>query len=205
MRIRLAVSTCAIALAGCATTQLEGQWLNPDYSGRSLRGAPVLVACEARETTLQRICEDQVAAQIATLGGTPTRHWQLAETANPPATGTDPYRAAAGRIGARAIVRTTLSPGAAVAAPAGPTIGIGLGGGSGGHGGGVGGFGGISFPIGGTRVSNAYTSETALIDPANGAVMWSARATGNASQDVTGQITELAKTSADAIRQAGFF
>lgn len=205
MRIRLAVSASVIALAACATTQLEGQWLNPDYSGRSLRGAAVLVACEARETTLQRICEDQMAAQIAALGGTPTRQWQLAETATEPATGTDPYRAAAGRIGARAIVRTALSPAAAVAAPAGPTIGIGVGGGSGGHGGGVGGFGGISFPIGGTRVSSAYASETALIDPANGAIMWSARATGNASEDVTGQIAELARTAADAIRQAGFF
>lgn len=205
MRIRLALSAGAIALAGCATAQIEGQWLNPDYSGRSLRGTPVLVACEARETTLQRICEDQMAAQIASLGGTPTRHSQLAEASNAPATGTDPYRAAAGRIGARAIVRTALSPGAAVAAPAGPTIGIGVGGGSGGHGGGFGGFGGISFPIGGTRVSNAYGSETVLIDPANGAIMWSGRATGNASQDVTGQIAVLAKTAAEAIRQAGFF
>lgn len=202
----IAAATSLLALAACATTQLDGQWTNPEYSGRSLRGAPVLVACEAREMTLQRICEDQVAAQVATLGGTPTRHSQLAEAAgSAPAAGTDPYLAAARRIGARAIVRTTLTIGAAVASQAGPTIGIGVGGGSGGYSGGFGGFGGISIPVGGTRVSNAYSTETALVDPANGAIMWSARATSTATEDATAQIVELSKTNAAALKQAGFF
>jgi hypothetical protein len=202
---RLVLGSGAALMAACATTQLEGAWTNPDYSGRTLRGAPVLVACEAQEPTLQRICEDQVAGQIAALGGTPTRNSQLTGGDAAPAAGSDPYMAAARRIGARAIVRTTLSPGAPVASQAGPTIGIGVGGGSGGYGGWGGGFGGISFPVGGTRVSNAYASETAMIDPANGAIMWSARATSTASQDATGQISELAKTAAAAIKQAGFY
>jgi hypothetical protein len=198
----VAIATLTVALAACATTQIDAQWSNPDYAGRSLRGAAVLVVCEAQEPTLQRICEDQVAGQIAALGGVPTRGSQAA--AGTPVTGTDPYLAAARKIGARAIVRTTLGASAVVAAPAGPTVGIGIGGG-GGYRGGVGGFGGISFPVGGTRVSNAYASETALIDPANGALMWSARASSSASQDATGQIAELAKSAADALRQSGFF
>jgi hypothetical protein len=202
----MATGLAAICLAGCATTQLDAQWTNPDYGGRSLRGAPVLVACEAQEPTLQRICEDQVSAQIAALGGTPTRATQLAGSNAAPVDGTDPYLAVARRIGARAILRTTLATGAVVAAQAGPTIGIGVGGGSGGYrSGGVGGFGGISFPVGGTRVSNAYTSETALIDAASGALMWSARATSSATQDATSQIAELAKVAAGAIKQAGFY
>jgi hypothetical protein len=205
MRQRLAIGSASLLAAACASTQLEGAWTNPDYSGRNLRGAPVLVACEAQEPTLQRICEDQVAAEIAALGGAPTRNSALSGSNAPPATGTDPYVAAARRIAARAIVRTTLSPGAAVASQAGPTIGIGVGGGSGGYGGWGGGFGGISFPVGGTRVSNAYASETAMIDPANGAIMWSARATSTASQDAAGQIADLAKTAAAAIKQAGFY
>ena len=199
---RTAIGFAALALAACATTQIDAQWSNPDYAGRSLRGAPVLVACEAQEPTLQRICEDQVASQIAGLGGVPTRGTQVAPGA-PPA-GTDPYLAAARRVGARAIVRTTVNTGAIVASQGGPTIGIGVGGG-GGWRGGVGGFGGISFPVGGTRVSNAYTSETAVIDPANGAIMWSARATSSASQDASSQIAELAKTAADALRQSGLY
>ncbi|HET9025017.1 MAG TPA: hypothetical protein VFN64_10620 [Burkholderiaceae bacterium] len=197
-----AAAALLLALAGCATTQLDAQWTNPDYAGRSLRGAPVLVACEAQEPTLQRICEDQVAGQITALGGVPTRSTQVAGTG--PAAGTDPYLAAARRIGARAIVRTTLNTGAVVASQGGPTVGIGIGGG-GGYRGGVGGFGGISFPVGGTRVSNAYTSETAVIDPANGAIMWSARASSSTAQDATGQIAELAQTAVGALRQSGFY
>ena len=201
MRERMAAVVGALWLAGCASTQIDAQWTNPDYSGRSLRGAPVLVACEAQEPTLQRICEDQVAGQIAALGGTPTRASQVAGSNAAPPPGTDPYVAAARRIGARAIVRTTLTTGAIVAGPSGPTIGIGVGGG----GGSVGGFGGISFPVGGTRVSNAYASETAVIDPANGAIMWSARASSPSGPDATTQIADLARTAAGAIKQAGFF
>jgi hypothetical protein len=204
MNRTVSAAATALALAACASTQLDAQWTNPDYSGRSLRGAPVLVVCEAQEPTMQRICEDQVAGQIAALGGAPTRSSQIADMAPPPPGSTDPYLTAARRVGARAIVRTTLTTGAVVASPAGPTIGIGVGGG-GGYRGGVGGFGGISFPVGGTRVSNAYTSETALIDPANGAIMWSARASSSTSQDATGQIAELAQTAAAAMKQSGLF
>ena len=126
MNRTIAIASLTVALAGCATTQIDAQWANPEYAGRSLRGAQVLVVCEAQELTLQRICEDQVAGQIAALGGLPTRGSQAAP--GTPAVGTDPYLAAARRIGARAIVRTSLGSGAIVAAPAGPTIGIGIGG-----------------------------------------------------------------------------
>jgi hypothetical protein len=44
-----------------------------------------------------------------------------------------------------------------------------------------------------------------MIDPASGALMWSARASSSASQDATGQIAELAKAAADALRQSGYF
>jgi hypothetical protein len=198
----IAAAASTAALAACASTQIDAQWSNPDYAGRSLRGAPVLVVCEAQELTLQRICEDQVAGQIATLGGVPTRGSQAAP--GTPAVGSDPYVAAVRGIGARAIVRTTLNTSAIVAAPSGPTVGIGIGGG-GGYRGSVGGFGGISFPVGGTRVGSAYTTETAVIDPASGALMWSARASSSAGQDASAQIAELAKAAADALRQSGHF
>lgn len=193
----------ALALAACATTQMDAQWTNPDYSGRRLGGTQVLVACEAPDLTIQRICEDQVSGQISAMGGTPSRSSQLRESAVPPA-GSDPYVAAARRIGARAIVRTTLTVGAAVAQP-GPQIGIGVGGSSGGWGSSSGGFGGISFPVGGTRVNNAYSGETTVIDPSNGAIMWSGRASSPSAQDVNAQIAELARVTADAIKQAGLF
>lgn len=193
----------AVLLSACATTRMDAQWTNPDYQGRGVRGAPVLVACEAPDLTVQRICEDQLAAAVSARGAKPTLNSQLSPGGNPPS-GNDPYVAAAKRVGARGIVRMTLSSGQPVAVDSGPSIGIGVGGGSGGYrGGGFGGGVGIGFPIGGARVSQAYGAETALIDPANGATMWSGRASSSTAQNVTGQITELAQTTIEALQGSG--
>ena len=98
----------------------------------------------------------------------------------------------------------TVSSGQPVAVESGPSIGIGVGGGSGGYrGGGFGGGIGIGFPIGGARVSQAFGAETALIDPANGATMWSGRASSTTAQNVTGQISELAQTTIEALQGTG--
>lgn len=196
--IKLVPPLAAVALAACATTRMDAQWTNPDYQGRNVRGASVLVACEAQDLTLQRICEDQLAAAVSARGAKPTLNSQLSAAATPPA-GNDPYLAAAKRVGARAIVRMTLSAGQPVAVDSGPSVGIGAGGGGGRVGGGL----GISFPIGGARVSQAFGAETALIDPANGATMWSGRASSSTAQNVTGQITELAQTTVEALQSTG--
>ena len=193
----------AILLSACATTRMDAQWMNPDYQGKNVRGASVLVACEAPDLTVQRICEDQLAAAVTARGAKATLNSQLSAAATPQA-GTDPYLAAAKRVGASAIVRMTLNSSVPVAVDSGPSIGIGVGGSSGGYRGG-GSFGGvgIGFPIGGARVSQAFGAETALIDPANGATMWSGRASSSTAQDVTGQITELAQTTIGALQGTG--
>lgn len=202
MTIRVFFLCAAVVLSACATTRMDAQWTNPEYKGRDVRGASVLVACEAQDLTVQRICEDQLAAAVSARGGKPTLNSQL-PAAGSPSTGNDPYAAAAKRVGARAIVRMTLSAGPPVA-DSGASIGIGIGGGSGGYrGGGVGGGVGLGFPIGGARVSQAFGAETALIDPSNGATMWSGRASSSAGQDVTGQITELAQTTIEALQGTG--
>ena len=165
-----------------------------------MRGAPVLVACEAPDLTVQRICEDQLAAAVSARGAKPDFTWQLSP-ATGSATGSDPYwlpRSA----GARAIVRMTLGATQPIAVDSRPRIGIGVGGGSWGGGGSVGGGVGIGFPVGGSRVAQAFGAETALIDPANGATMWSGRASSSTQQD-TGQITELAQVTAGALVGAG--
>jgi len=198
----VALST-ALLLSACATTRMDAQWTNPDYQGRSARGGSVLVACEARELTLQRICEQQLGAAVSARGATPTLSSQLAPTTTQPS-GVDPYLSAAKKAGARAIVRMTLSSGAPLAVDGGPTIGIGVGGSSGGYrsGGSFGGI-GIGFPIGGSRVSQAYGADTALIDVTNGATIWSGRASSSNADDVTGQITQLAQTTVEALQNAG--
>ena len=202
--IRVLSLSAAALLAACATTRMDAQWTNPEYQGRNVRGASVLVACEAQDLTLQRICEDQLAAAVTARGAKPTLNSQLTAATGAAPAGNDPYLAAAKRVGARAIVRMTLSSGQPVAVDSGPSIGIGVGGGSGGYrGGGFGGGVGVGFPIGGARVSQAYGAETALIDPSNGATMWSGRASSSTAQDVTGQITELAQTTVGALQGTG--
>ena len=201
--IRLLFVSTAVALSACATTRMDAQWTNPAYLGKVARGGSVLVACEAQDLTLQRICEDQLAAALSARGAKPTLNSQLAP-ATTPAAGNDPYVAAAKRVGARAIARMTLGATVPVAVDSGPRIGIGVGGGSwGGGGSSVGGGVGVGFPIGGSRVTQAFGAETALIDPSSGATMWSGRASSSTSQDMTGQITELAQVTADALVGAG--
>ena len=201
----LFVSAAAAFLSACATTRMDAQWTNPEYQGRNVRGASVLVACEAPDLTVQRICEDQLAAAVSARGAKATLNSQLTP-AGSPAAGNDPYLAAAKRVGARAIVRMTLNASQPVAVDSGSSVGIGVGGGSGGgyRGGSFGGVGiGIGFPIGGSRVSQAFGAETALIDPANGATMWSGRASSSTSQGVTEQVTELAQTTINALQGTG--
>lgn len=195
---RVSISAAALLLTACATTHMDAQWTNPDYSGRNVRGGSVLVACEAQDLTLQRVCEDQLAAAVSARGAKATLNSQLA-AAPVTGTGTDPYLAAAKRVGARAVVRMTLNSGQPVAVDSGPSIGFGLGGGSGRFGGGA----GLSFPIGGSRVSQAYAAETALIDSATGATMWSGRASSSTAQNATAQITELTQATIEALRTSG--
>ena len=189
----------SLAVTACATTNMDAQWTNPDYQGRNVRGSSVLVACEAQDLTLQRICEDQLAAAVTARGAKATLNSQLPGAAPNASAGNDPYLAAAKRVGARAIVRMTLNSGQPVAVDSGPSIGIGIGGGSGRFGGG----GGISFPFGGARVSQAYVSETALIDPSNGATMWSGRASSTTAQNATAQISELTQATVQALQGTG--
>ncbi len=65
---RLLFVFTAAALSACATTRMDAQWTNPEYQGRNVRGASVLVACEAPDLTVQRICEDQLAAAVSARG-----------------------------------------------------------------------------------------------------------------------------------------
>lgn len=188
-------------LAGCASTQIDAQWSNPEYSGKSLRGVPVLVACEAQDLTLQRICEDQVASEVAARGAKPTKNFTLSPDAAP-AGAPDPYTAAAKRIGAQAIVRTTLTAGPPVVSE-GPVISFGLGGGSFGGGSYRSGGAGVSAPVGGARTTQALSAETVLLNPANGVTMWSARASSPTSGEPGVQVAELAKVLVDAVQKSG--
>jgi hypothetical protein len=192
-----------LALAGCATSQLNAQWSDPQFAGKSLRGAKILVACQAVDPTLRRVCAERSAAKLAALGAMPLVAPEGSEV--DAAMVTDALLQTARGAGAVALWRTTLTPEAASASP-GPSIGIGIGGFGGGYrsGGGVG-F-GVSGPVGGAgALEIGYSANGSLTDVASGRMMWSARATAPPSSDLNQQLNTLAQLLADSARQAGLF
>jgi hypothetical protein len=187
----------ALLVAGCASTRLEAQWSDPQFQGRSLRGAKVLVVCDANEPVVRRICQDKLAGQVAASGATP-----VVGPENVAAGPTDRTLAAARGAGATAVFGSTIGP-EAVIAGAGPTFGFGIGGVSGG---GVGGGVGISFPFGGgPQVDTGYAANVVVTDVATGRLMWTSKVTTGAWQDLDTQIGELVKGAVEGAQKAGLF
>jgi hypothetical protein len=188
-----------LLLAGCATKTLDAQWSDPQLtSGNPLRGARLLVVCEAQDLVLRRICQDQVGAQVIAAGATPVASPDVAADAsgNPAQ-----YLAAAKAASAKAVLLTAVAPDSSVAKP-GFTVGFGLGGfGGGGFGGGV----GVSAPVGGTKVATGYAANGSITDVASGRLMWTAKATAAPSDDINSQIAELAKAVVTGAGKAGLF
>lgn len=189
-----------LAAAGCASSAVNAQWSDPQFSGQPPRGAKVLVACRAPDPTLGRVCADRMAAKLAALGAVPT----LAE-AGDAVPGDAELLQAARRAGAAAVLSTTISPDSTQVSSA-PSIGIGIGGFGGGYrsGGGIGV--GVSAPVGaGAPPSIGYAASAGLTDVASGKLMWSGRASAAPSSDVGAQLATLATLLLDAARQSGLF
>ncbi len=195
----------ALLLAGCASSRINAQWTDPQFTGQPPRGAKVLVACQAADPTLRRICADRMAARVTALGALPVLAQDNGDIGDAAVQGEVALLQAARSAGASALLRTQLAPEVVAVAP-GPTIGIGIGGFGGGYrsGGGVG-F-GMSAPIGGAGpAETGYGATASLTDVASGRLMWSAKASAPPSSDVAQQLTALATLLLDAARQAGFF
>ncbi|MGH8613010.1 MAG: hypothetical protein ACREYF_13570 [Gammaproteobacteria bacterium] len=202
-----AVLALSVAFTGCAATRVQTEWTDPRFTGQSLRGAKVLVVCGANDTAIERICQDQLGAQVAVSGVTVVaRPDSDTLTAGQPVN--EKTLAAARSAGAKAILSCTVAPEATIVNP-GPSVGFGIGGfgGSGGwrSGGGVGGGVGVSVPVGSGQVNTAYTANMALIDVATGRLMWTGKVTTPATRDVNAQIGKLAKTGIEAAQKAGLF
>ncbi len=194
-------------MAGCATTEVNVQWTDPEFAGRSLRGEKVLVVCDAPDVAIRGVCQDQVAAQVRASGATPVISPDAGLTVGPPPAN-DKTLAAARAAGAKAILGSTIGPDVTVVSP-GASIGIGVGGysSSGGYRGstGTGGSVGVGFPVGGGQATTGYAANMVLTDVATVRLMWTGKVTTPASQNVSVQIGELARVGVEAARAAGFF
>src|SRR5574340_180588 len=181
---------------------------DPQFPQEALRGATILVVCEAPELAIKLICERQVSSQLTQLGAKPLTDSTLVN----PTPGHEPpachYLPAAQAAGARAVFSTTLTPDYWRANPmSSVSIGIGGWGGSGGYygGSGVGGGVGVTMPVGAAQGGTGLAAIGSITDVASGRVMWTAKATTAPAADTSAQVFEVTKALAEAARQTGLF
>jgi hypothetical protein len=200
--IRIAsVAAVTAALCGCATQAVDAQWRDPQLaaSPNFLRGARVLVACQAAELTVQQICQDRLSSEVVARGATPVL---AAPQGSFAPDRPDAWLPAARSAGAKAVMLMTVGVAIADVGPAsGFSFGIG-GFGFGRHGGvGV----GADIPVGGTRVVPGYAANGSITDASNGRLLWTAKATASPSTDINAQMGELSRAVLGAADQAGLF
>lgn len=190
-------------MGGCTTTQVNVQWTDPQFAGRSLRGEKVLVVCDAPDPAMRGVCQDEVAAQVQASGATPVISPDAGLSVGPPPAN-DKTLAAARAAGAKAILGSTIVPDSTVVNP-GSSVGFGIGG-FGGSGRSVtGGSVGVGFPVGGGQAVTGYAANLVLTDVATVRVMWTSKITTPGSQNVGAQIGDLARVGVEAAKTAGFF
>ena len=196
----LALALALALLGGCASTALDAQWADAKLPPQLLRGAKVMVVCEAQDVAIQRLCQDQVVAGLAQRGALPVA---LPENINVPLAqaAIDPQVLQAARdAGAKAVFSVVVGVSAQAVSPG---LSISLGGF--GFGSNVGGGIGVSAPIGGAKVNSGYAANGRVTEVAGGRLLWTARATAPPSSNVTAQLTELSATVLAAADKAGMF
>jgi hypothetical protein len=216
VRTDRALATAAVTLlvlggflgGGCASTTVQAQWVDPSFAGQSLRGATVLVLCDASDAALTRLCKDHLAGQVVAAGATPIVAPDVALLTAEGGRLPDIVFEGARQAGAKAIVAVTIAPDATVASP-GPTIGVGFGGFSSAGGwhrsSGIGTGVGVAVPVGAESVTTAYGAHLTLTDVATGRLMWASKVTTPASSDIAEQVGKLVQAGREAAQQAGFF
>ncbi|MFZ0107390.1 MAG: hypothetical protein WAK92_11065 [Thiobacillus sp.] len=201
----LAALAAGVLLGGCASTQMGAHYLDPQTPKQALRGAAVLVVCEAPEPAIRLICESEATAQLTQLGAMPLTDPKLAGLMSGREPAPDQYLPAAKAAGAQALFRVTLAPDFWRPSPmSGFSFGIGAWGGSGGFSGGSAGV-GVSMPVGGSGSASGFAGNGSLLDVASGRVLWSASATASPRGDASAQVGEVVRALTGAVRDTGLF
>jgi len=196
----LGAGIAAALLAGCASTpQLDAQWSDASLGPSFLRGARVLVACDAYEVVVRQICQDQLAAQVLARGATPV----FLAPGFPVATDRSvdaQLLPAAREAGAKAMMVMTV---AVAVQDVSQPFQIGIGGFGFGSSGSAGI--GVSAPVGGGRVTSGYSANGRVTDVPTGRLVWTAKATAPPSSDINAQMSDLSRLVLGAADKAGLF
>ncbi len=194
------LTTIALAaLAGCASTRLDAQWSDPQLGASPLRGARVMVVCEAYDLAVKRICQDQMAAEVVARGGTAVPGPDEGSGAPVRPLNNDQYLGAAREANAKAVLTHSITPGD-VSVGGGSGVSVGIGGfGVGGGRGSAGGVGvGVSVPVGGYQTTTGYAMNSRVTDVGSGKLLWTAKASASPSSDFSAQLSVLHKVVFDA-------
>lgn len=199
----VAAIIAAASLAACSSApQREAQWVDAGLGGNSqlLRGAKVLVVCDAYDTALRRICEDQISAELRARGALPLplpigiallHDRELDPQLLPSAVA----------LGAKALFVMQMTP---ATRGGGSGVTLGLGGFSFGGGGGVGV--GLGLPIGTSDAdSTGFEASGRVTDVSSQRLVWTATFVAPPSSDLQAQIKHLSSAVMDAAREAGLF
>lgn len=199
---RLAVVGATLLVAACATTpRVDAEWTDSALGTQSslLRGARVLVACQAPDVAIRNVCQDGLTKELRDRGTIPvfvpddTRF-----------VAGEPFDAqlvpVARAASAKAIFVVELRP---VASEKAGGLSIGIGGFGFGSSSALGG--GITAPVGGQRVDTGFGANGRVTDVARGRLVWTASVAAPPSQDTRAQFTSLSKSVADSADRAGLF
>lgn len=196
-----AATAAAVLLAGCASTRIDAQWSDPQLSPNTLRGARVMVVCEAYDLAVKRICQDQMAAEVVARGGTAVAGPDAGAGAAVRPLNTDQYLGAARDAGVKAVLTHSVTA-ADVSSGSGVSIGLGAFGIGGGN---VRGGAGVSVPVGGGQTHTGYAINSRVTEVTSGKLLWTAKATAPPSSDVSSQLSELTKAVFGAADKAQLF
>lgn len=197
-----AALAAALGLAACASRPVDAQWADPQMAGTSLRGAQVLVVCEAQEVVLSRLCVDRLSASLQARGATVVTASQAAAPAQGQG-GDARYVEQARAARATALWATSVGPETfASDYRASPGFSIGLGGFVG-RGSGVGV--GVGVPIGSATATPLYAADVRVTDVASGRLVWTARAGSPPAGEVGRQLDDLLQRLVTAAGEAQLF
>lgn len=202
LRRAAAVSAIAVLTASCASPpQLDAQWSdrNTSLNAGILRSARVLVACDAYDLAVRQICQDQLSAEVVARGATAinvTSDTGFARDGRPD----DGLFVQARAANAGAVLIVVLTP-ATNDADSGFSLGIG---GFGfGRNSAVGG--GVTAPIGNSRVNTGFAANGRVTDAKTGRLAWTATAVASPSADLAAQFASLSRVLLDSAERAGLF
>jgi hypothetical protein len=182
--------------SGCASTKVEGTWQRPEFTDKPIAG-PVFVVGVARDETVRRVYEDEMAALLGARGIDVVRSYEKV----PGKLDAEAHARlvqAAGAAGARYLLSTALIGQELEPVVTQEPVGM-----VGGYHRWYGSYYGMSYTRTEVRVQHVYNAETSLTDVAGDRVEWTARTRTTDPSDIEAETRGLVGVLVDAMAEGG--